>query len=222
MYKVLFAAFALMLTSFTLFSQETVKKKKASHLYFAPSVGTEVMNIRKYDHSANGYSIVYKGLPSIRYGLDVNIKKSEKLIIHTGLFYSSKNLTRKETNPEEQNFKNSHYRNRYLESLIGGTYNFATGRFDAGLYGTLNVSFLTSATESQLTQTGNNYMFNHKFDYSKILGSFEPGLNFNYNINYRISLGLKSGYRLYFNSIPANKAYTHHSVLLQSGIFFKF
>lgn len=222
MFKVLFSAIALTLISLTLFSQQTVKKKKARNLYFAPSVGVEAMNIKKYTNSNNGYSVVYKGLPSVRYGLDVNIKKTEKIIIHTGLFYSSKNMTRNENNPEQASYANSRFRNRYLESLIGGTYNFSTGRFDAGLYGNLNLSFLSSASETRITGAGNNDVYNHKPYYTKMLGSFEPGLNFNYNINYRVSIGFKSGYRLYFNSIPIKKEYSHNSVLVQSGLFFKF
>ncbi|HYG49720.1 MAG TPA: outer membrane beta-barrel protein [Flavobacteriales bacterium] len=222
MNKVFFSAIALILSSLSLFSQETIKKKKAQNIYFAPSIGTEIMNIKKYTSSTNGYTVMYKGLPSLRYGLDMNIKKSEKLVIQTGLYYSAKNLTRNETNPENSNYYNSRFRNRYLESLIGGTYNFTTGRLDAGLYGNFNFSFLTSASESRLTETGNSYTYNLKPYYSKMLGSFEPGLNFNYNINYRLSFGLKSGYRLYFNSLPIKKEYSQNSLLVQSGVFFKF
>jgi hypothetical protein len=201
-----------------------VKKNWFDNVAIAPSGGAEILSIQKYNSTTNGYSVVYKGVPSLRYGFDVNMKKNEKLVIHTGLHYAAKNFTRKETSPDATNgyYYDSKYRNRYLESYLGGTFNFMHGRFDAGLYSNLNLSMLMSSRETRLTETGNRFIYDHKPYNSKMLGSFEPGLNFNYNFNYRLSFGVKSGYRLYFNSISLKKEYKQNSVLIQSGLFYRF
>lgn len=216
----------LTILSFSVFAQEAtkVKKNKLKNLYVAPSAGIEFMSIKKYDSENNGFYVVYKGVPSVRLGADVDYKQSEKLTVHTGLFFSAKNFNRTETNKEGNSayFYDQKFKNHYVETLIGAAYNFVSGRVDLGAYGNLNFGYLLTSTETRLTETGNKFINNTKPGFNKLLGNFEPGFKLNYNINYRLSFGIKTGYRLYFNSISIDKKFNNNGVLVQTGLFYKF
>lgn len=226
MTRILCSIFLLITLSFIGYSQDvsTVKKNRLKKLYIAPSAGVEILSIKNYVSADKGFSVVYKGVPSIKAGLDAEYRTSEKLIVHTGLFYSSKNFNRTETNTEgnAEYFYDQKFKNRYIETLIGGAFNFVTSRLDVAFYTDLNFSFLLSATETRLTETGNKFINNNKPTYHKVLSILEPGFNFNYNINYRLSFGLKTGYRFYLNSISIDKKFSNNGVLIQSGLFYKF
>ncbi len=226
MVRIIFVSFVVCLFSLPILSQQinNAKKQKLSKLYIAPSAGVEVLSIKKYENESKGYTVVYKGVPSVRLGFDASYKQTEKLIVHTGLFYSAKNFNRTETSNEGYSsyFYDQKFKNRYIETLIGGAFNFVSGRLDLGAYANFNFSYLLSATETRLTETGNKFINNNKPNFNKMLGVFEPGLNFNYNINYRLSVGLKTGYRLYLNSIAIDKRFTNNGALFQSGFFYKF
>lgn len=225
MFRLSFSIMMFSLFTFATNSQEsTIKKNPLRNFYVAPSAGFENLSLRNYTDENNGFSVVYKGVPSLRAGLDVDYKINDKFKVQTGLFYSAKNYNRTETNKEgtaaylyDQRFKN-----RYVETLIGGAFNFVKSRLDVGFYSNFNLAFLISANETRLTETGNKFINDNKPGFNKMLLNFEAGITFNYNINYRLSFGLKTGYRQYFNSISIDKKFTNNGVLVQSGLFYKF
>jgi hypothetical protein len=225
MLRLSFLITLLSIVTLSVWSQETrVKKNPLKNFYVAPSAGVEILSLKNYADENNGFSVVYKGVPSLRAGLDVDYKVNDNFKVQSGIFYSAKNYDRTETNKEGTTayLYDQQFKNRYVETLIGGAFNFVKGRFDVGIYSNLNVSFLISANETRLTETGNKFINDNKPGFNKMLGNFEPGITFNYNINYRLSFGLKTGARLYLNSISIDKKFTNNGVLVQSGLFYKF
>jgi hypothetical protein len=204
--------------------QQAVKPERLKNFYVGPSIGIEFMNIKKYDAGHNGYSVAYKGVPSVRLGVDLTYKQTKNLVINAGLFYSNKNFERTEICEEcaTDYYYKSRYINRYYEILGGATYNFIVGRLDMGVYTNLNFSFLHVAKEIRETETGNSFTFNTKAAQNKILTVIEPGFNVNYNMTYRLSLNIRAGYRLYTNSLNNAKTYTNSGILLQPGLFYMF
>lgn len=204
--------------------QQQVKKERLKNFYIAPSVGFEMMSIKNYEEEVNKYTISYQGSPSLRMGFDIAYKHNANLVINTGIFYSNKNFDRTEVCEEcaTDYYYKSSYKNRYFETLLGGTYNFVVGRLDVGFYTNLNFSFLHIAKEIRETETGNSFTFNTKANQRKVLTVVEPGLNFNFNLTYRLSLGLKAGYRLYTGSLTNAGTYKNSGVLIQPGLFYMF
>jgi hypothetical protein len=225
MLRIAFSVFLFLMISLSAYSQEThIKKNPLKNFYVAPSVGVEVMSLKNYTDENNGFSVVYKGVPSLRAGLDVDYKINENFKVQSGIFYSAKNYNRTETNKEgtSEYLYDQKFKNRYIETLMGGAFNFVKGRFDVGIYSNFNIALLVSANETRLTETGNKFINDNKPAFKRILTNLEPGITFNYNINYRLSFGLKTGYRLYLNSIAIDKKFTNNGVLVQSGLFYKF
>lgn len=204
--------------------ENTVKKERLRDFYIAPSVGYELFSVKNYTENTNGFFLEYKQMPSLRLGFDVLYKYNDKLALNTGLFFATKNFERTEYCSECNTvyFYKSKLKNKFLETHIGLTYNFVTGRVDLGAYINANIAYMLKAEEIRDTQTGNQFEFNMKPNSNSWLAIAEPGLAFNYNLTYRLSLNLKAGYRLYLNRIPAEKTFTHNAVLVQPGLMYKF
>jgi len=202
---------------------QAVKPERLKSFYFAPSVGFEFLSIKNYNSESNGYSINYKGKPSLRVGLDLAYKQNKNFMINAGVFYAAKNFDRTEIREElETNYYKSKYKSGYYEILGGATYNFMVGRFDMGVYTNLNFAFLNKAKEIRETETGNSFTFNVKGSQHKILTIVEPGLNFNYNMTYRLSFNLRTGYRIYTHSMNEAGLYKNGGFLVQPGLFYMF
>lgn len=201
-----------------------VKKERMKNIVVAPSLGVEFFKFSNYETSKKDYTIIYEGVPSMKYGFDVVYKHSDKVEVNTGLYYTAKKFNRTEAcnTCDNEYFYKSKFRSKYLETLIGATYNFVSGRFDAGVYTNLNFGMLISSTETRTTESGNEFLFNNKPFSNKFLTIGEPGLSFNYNLTYRLSLGLRTGYRFYFNSFDVKKTYRNNSITVQPGLFYKF
>jgi len=223
-YVYAFVFFALVQSVYAQEVQQAAKPERLNNFYIGPAIGIEFMNIKNYDTERNGYSVLYKGLPSVRLGFDLTYKQTKNLVINAGLFYANKNFERTEVCEEcaTDYYYKSHYINRYYEILGGATYNFIVGRMDMGVYTNLNFSFLHVAKEIRETETGNSFTFNTKGAQNQILTVIEPGININYNMTYRLSLNIRAGYRIYTNSLSHAKTYTNGGVLLQPGLFYMF
>lgn len=222
-----FYAFVFVLLAQQAMGQEQVSAAKAervSHFYAGPSVGFEFMNINNYTSElGNNYSVVYKGLPSLRMGIDLTYKQTKQFLINAGAFVSQKNFTRTETRSgNEVSYYESQFKSRYYEIQGGATYNFLIGRLDLGAYANVNFAFLNKAKEQRDTETGNSFEFDIKGAQNKILTIIEPGLNINYNMTYRLSLNIKAGYRLYTQSMNMVDTYRNSGILLQPGLFYMF
>lgn len=200
------------------------KKKRLEGFYVAPTFGLEFFSFKKYTDYNNGYSITYKGLPSMRMGFDLFFKHSDQLLFNGGLFFSPKSFTRTEVCEEcaTDYYYQSKFRYNFVEAAGGITYNFLTGRFDLGVYTNANLAILISAKETRDTEAGNNFVFNLKPTSNTSILTLEPGLNLNYNLTYRLSLGLKAGYRLYTRSFDRAETFKNNAFLVQPGLLYMF
>lgn len=200
------------------------KAERLSHFYVAPSVGFEFIHIKDYTSElANNYSVSYKGTTSLRMGLDVTYKQTKNFLINAGVFISQKNFKRTEIRRElEITHYESQFKSTYYEVLGGATYNFMIGRLDLGVYTNLNFAFLNKAKEIRETENGNSFTFNVKDAQNQVLTVIEPGININYNITYRLSFNLRTGYRAYTHSFSSAKIYSNSGLLVQPGLFYMF
>lgn len=218
-------AIILFATAPFIHAQETqaVKPERLKSFYIAPSFGLEIINIKNQTTDALGYPVTYKGKPSVRIGLDIAYKQSKSLLFNAGFFYAAKNFDRTQVHQElGTDYYNSQFKTGYYEVLGGATYNFIVGRFDIGAYANLNFAFLNKAKEIRETESGNSFTFNVKGSQHKVLTILEPGLNFNYNMTYRLSFNLRTGYRIYTHSMNEAGLYKNSGILIQPGLFYMF
>lgn len=203
---------------------QPIKKERMKNFIAAPFASFEFFNVKNNSFTENGYDVDYNPMLSYSTGLELILMKNEKLQFTGSLAYSKKNIERVEVCKECQTdyFYKSEINFSYIEGHVGATYLFMNSRFDIGAYTDFNVSYLLKSTETRTTEKGNVFEFNNK-EYSNgmILG-FEPGLYFNYNLTYRLSLGLKTGYRVYFNGLLTENNFKNNAISAQPGLYYKF
>ncbi len=205
-------------------AQQKVKRERLRDFFLAPSYGTEFFRLTGYDKGKNGYDISYSSNYSQRFGFDLIFQHTKNLGFSGGFYYSFKNFERTETCKECTigYFYNSKFKTRFLDFTGGATYTFVNGRVDFGTYVNANFSVLLKSIEDRLTETGNEFHFDNTKNSNFMIFGIEPGLYFNYNLSYRFSFGLKTGYRVYLNKIINIENFKNSAFSIQPGLYYKF
>ncbi|MFI5204542.1 MAG: outer membrane beta-barrel protein [Flavobacteriales bacterium] len=172
----------------------------------------------------NIYEFKYTSKFTQGIGLDVWYGFSEKFFLRTGLYQSFRKYTRKEVCFDcalEFNYE-SDFRLMYLDVPIAASYKIVNSRVDFIAEGGFVVSILERALENRNSISGSFYDYNVKGTYNTVMAGFQAGLGTNYNLTYRLSLGLNVGYKIYFNRVTDATPMKWRGLSTIAGLYYKF
>lgn len=158
------------------------------------------------------------------YGLDFWYGFNEQFFLKAGLFQSFRKFARKEICYDCAlgfNYE-SDFRLMYLDVPVGVAYKIINSRVDFIAEGSFVVSILERALENRNSISGSFYDYNVKPAYNKMMSGFQAGLGTNYNLTYRLSVGLNVGYKIYFNRVTDATPMKWRGLSSVAGLYYKF
>jgi hypothetical protein len=172
--------------------------------------------------TSQGYG--YKSMFSHSQGLDIVLSFSDKFKISTGLFVSTKKFERTDYCYvcDVAYTPVSNFISRYFTIPVNAWYYFTNKRLDIyGIAGFSN-SFNSVVKEFRTAYSGKIDEFNSKDDFRKYLVNINAGLGLNYNLTYRLSLGLNSIYQFYPGKFGLTPELKLSGINIQTGLYYKF
>lgn len=166
----------------------------------------------------------YQSTFSHSQGLDMVLTFSNKFKISTGLFVSTKKFERTDYcyTCDVDYTPVSNFVNRYLSIPVNAWFYFIDKRLDIYAIAGFTNSFSSSVREFRTAYSGKIDEFNSKDDFKKYLLNANIGFGFNYNLTYRLSLGLNSIYQFYTGYFGESPELKLSGMNIQTGLYYKF
>lgn len=185
----------------------------SSDFYFAKDLSSS---------SVEGFG--YKSNFSYSQGLDIVLTFSEKFKISTGVLISTKKFERTDYcyTCDVEYTPVSDFITRYYSVPVNAWYYFTDKRLDVFAIAGFNNSFCSSVKEFRTAYSGGIDEFNSKHNFKKYVFGLNAGFGLNYNLSYRLSLGLNTIYQLYpgyFSTIPQM---TLSGLNMQTVLYYRF
>lgn len=202
----------------------TAKPKRMKKMIIGLAATPEyLMNVDKAPANEN-YEYDYTNKFSYGIGLDVWYGLNTDFFITTGVYQSFRKYMRKEICYDCANGFNyeSEFRLNYLDIPLGTAYKIVNKRADFIVQGGFVASILEKAMENRNSISGSYYDYQVKYLYNKMLMGFQAGLGTNFNLTYRLSVGLTVNYRTYFTQVTNGIPVKWHGVSTVTGIYYKF
>lgn len=174
--------------------------------------------------SSTSQGFGYKSTFSHSQGLDIVLTFSDKFKISTGFFVSTKMFERTDYcyTCDVDYTPVSNFVNRYFSIPVNAWYYFTDKRLDVYAIAGFSNSFSSSVKEFRTAYSGNIDEFNSKDDFKKYVLNANIGFGLNYNLTYRLSLGLNSIYQLYPGYFGESPELKLSGMNIQTGIYYKF
>ncbi len=157
-------------------------------------------------------------------GLDIVLALSDKFKISTGILINIKKFERTDYcyTCDVDYTPVSDFKARLYTIPVNAWYYFSEKRLDVyGIAGFSN-SFSASVKEFRTAYSGDIDEFNAKSNFKKYILGLNAGFGLNYNLTYRLSVGLNTIYQYnpgYFGLTPQLKI---SSLNIQTGLYYKF
>lgn len=172
--------------------------------------------------TSQGYG--YNSRFSHSQGLDLVLTFSDKFKISTGFFVSTKKFERTDYcyTCDVEYTPVSEFVSRYYTIPVNAWYYFIEKRLDVyGIAGFSN-SFSSVVKEFRDAYSGGVDEFNSKDDFKKYLLSINAGVGLNYNLTYRLSLGLNTIFQMYPGKFGLTPELSINGLSIQTGLYYKF
>lgn len=212
--------FFFLLVPFLGVAQNKTIKNVTTGLMFS----SDLYFLKDLSVSSTSQGFGYKSQFSHSQGLDLVLTFSDKFKISTGFFVSTKKFERTDYcyTCDVEYTPVSEFVARYYTIPVNAWYYFTEKRLDVyGIAGFSN-SFSSAVKEFRDAYSGGVDEFNSKDDFKKYLLSINAGVGLNYNLTYRLSLGLNTIFQMYPGNFGLTPELSINGLNIQTGLYYKF
>ena len=226
MKRILLAAIAVFYIYSEVNAQEVTSEKPkrfdkvVAGLVFNP----EFLTCTDLDPANDRYEWQYKNKLSYGFGLNIAYKFNDAFALNVGVMETMRRFYRKEICFDCDNGFNyeSDITNKYIEVPVSASYYVINKRLDLFFNLGFTTSILHASREERNSITGEYFEFNTKSDYNNFLLGCMGGTGINYNLNYRLSLGLNAAYRMHFMNVSDYVPLKMSGLSASTGLYYKF